>query len=191
MPVTYQMTCFGNIQLITGANSSGKTTYLKTLGILSILACIGCLIPAKQAELPRFDQVFSVLGDIESLEHNNSSFLSSMQQISYVLENATENSLVLIDEIARGTSHEDGVALAWSITEHLVDTGSFCYITTHFSQLVELERLYTSVRNSHMDSFTNRDGANLDEKGYGIRTAAESGLTAEIITAAQRLSASI
>lgn len=191
IPVNFTMNPFSNTQIITGPNSSGKTTYLKTLGVLTILAYSGCLVPAKIVQLPLFDQIFSVIGDMESLEHNSSSFLSSMQQFSYLLENSTENSLVIIDEIGRGTSYEDGLSLAWSLIETLVDVGCFALSTTHFSQLVELESLYTSVKNIHMEVFSMHEGPICEEKDYGLRLAGASALPGDIVKTAYEMSEQI
>ena len=94
---------------------------------------------------------------------------------------------MLVDEIAHGTSHEDGVALGWALIEQLVAAGSYTFVTTHFSQLTELATLYNSVLNVHMDKFTKSEGFNLEEAGYGLRLAKQFSLPKELLEDAEAL----
>jgi DNA mismatch repair ATPase MutS len=106
---------FQNFTVITGINGSGKSTYLKQLAITVILAQCGCYVPAEEAFIPIRDRLCTRIGNTDDQEHNISTFMQEMKDTAYICRNATEKSLILIDELGRATSNEDGVAIAWAV----------------------------------------------------------------------------
>ena len=110
------------IHLLTGPNMAGKSTYLRQLGLMVIMAQIGCFVPAKKASIGIADKLFTRVGASDNLAGGESTFLVEMNEASNILNNATDNSFILLDEVGRGTSTFDGLSLAWAITEHIHNT---------------------------------------------------------------------
>lgn len=179
------------LQIVTGKNSAGKTTYLKQAGLLVLMAHTGSYIPASSASLKLLTQIFSRLGESESIEHNASSFLSEMQEMAYILQYANSRSFVIIDEVGRGTSHEDGVAIAWSICENLSKLECYCLFATHYSQLQSLENFYENISNVQLEAFCRSSGRCLSIKGYGLEIAGFSSLPKKMIEDAHSLAGCI
>ncbi|KAJ3007462.1 UNVERIFIED_CONTAM: MutS protein msh4 [Siphonaria sp. JEL0065] len=124
-----------NMQIISGPNMSGKTTYLKMVVLLNIMAQMGTFVPAEYASFRLQSQVFSRIGCDSVVEASASSFMSEMREAAFILQNVCDASLVVIDELGRGTSHTDGVAMSIAITEELARTKAFLFLATHFTEL--------------------------------------------------------
>uniref|UniRef100_H2YI01 DNA mismatch repair proteins mutS family domain-containing protein n=1 Tax=Ciona savignyi TaxID=51511 RepID=H2YI01_CIOSA len=139
-----------NFSIITGPNMSGKSTYLKMIALLQIVAQIGCFVPAEFASFRIADQIFSRIGSDDDMETNSSTFVLEMKEINYILQNCRANSLIIIDELGRGTSSEEGVGLCWAISEFLLVQKSFTFFATHFLELCRLESIYPNVENYHL-----------------------------------------
>ncbi|MGV2911062.1 MutS-related protein, partial [Bacillus safensis] len=126
--------------LITGPNMSGKSTYMRQMALISILAQIGCFVPASKATLPIFDQIFTRIGAADDLISGQSTFMVEMLEAKNAMVHATKNSLILFDEIGRGTSTYDGMALAQAIIEFVHDhIGAKTLFSTHYHELTVLE----------------------------------------------------
>ena len=137
------------IALITGPNMAGKSTYLRQVGLIAIMAQMGSFVPAAKADLPIFDKVFTRVGASDNLAMGQSTFLVEMIETANILNSATENSLILLDEIGRGTSTFDGLSIAWSIVEYIHNTPKISAKTifaTHYHELTELESLLPKVK---------------------------------------------
>jgi DNA mismatch repair protein MSH4 len=140
-----------NFVILTGPNMSGKSTYLKQVALLQIMAQIGCSVPAEYASFRLAHQVFSRIGSDNDIETNASTFTVEMREINYIIQNITDDSLVVVDELGRGTSSEEGVGLCHAICEHLIASKSFTFFATHFLELTQLECLYPNVENYHFE----------------------------------------
>jgi len=135
-----------NFTLVSGVNGGGKSTYLKQIGLIVVLAQIGSYVPAEEAFIPLRDMICTRIGTGDDFEHNISSFMLEMKEAAYICENVTPKSLVLIDELGRATSNEDGVAIAWAVAEHLLMSKAVTFFVTHYSGMYSLETLYENVR---------------------------------------------
>jgi len=178
------------ILLITGPNMSGKSTYMRQLAMIIILAQIGCFVPAEKAYLPIFDQIFTRIGASDDLSSGKSTFMVEMLEVNYALKNATENSLILFDEIGRGTATYDGMALAQAIIEYCHHKIN-CKImfSTHYHELTYLEDSLPSLKNVHVKALEEKgniiflhkvtDGPT--DKSYGIHVAKLAKLPKNII----------
>jgi DNA mismatch repair protein MSH4 len=140
--------------VITGINGSGKSTYLRQLAIIVVLAQCGSYVPAEQAEIPVRDRLCTRIGTADDQEHNISTFMLEMKEAAFICNNATPRSLILIDELGRATSNEDGVAIAWSVAEHLISQQALTFFVTHYPQLTKLGDAYPAVQNQHMGAGT-------------------------------------
>lgn len=128
---------------------SGKSTYLKQVALLQITAQLGCYVPAEYASFRITDQLFSRIGSNDDIETNSSSFMLEMKEMNYILQNCTEKSLIIIDELGRGTCVDEGIGICFAICEHLISLKCFTLFTTHFLQLTDLDLLYANVVNYH------------------------------------------
>lgn len=134
--------------LITGPNMSGKSTYMRQIALISIMTQIGCFVPAKKAVLPIFDQIFTRIGAADDLISGQSTFMVEMLEAKNAIVNATKNSLILFDEIGRGTSTYDGMALAQAIIEYVHDhIGAKTLFSTHYHELTVLEDKLPQLKN--------------------------------------------
>jgi DNA mismatch repair protein MSH4 len=122
-------------QIITGCNMSGKSTYIRMIALLQIMAQSGCFVPAEYAHFPIIDQLFVRTSTDDSVEANLSAFSTEMREMAFILRNVNEKSLIVIDELGRGTSTRDGLAIALAISEALIQSNSFNWFATHFHQL--------------------------------------------------------
>ena len=134
-----------NFTLVTGINGGGKSTYLKQIGLITVLAQIGSYVPAEEAYIPIRDLLCTRIGSGDDFEHNISSFMMECKETAYICKRVTNKSLVLIDELGRATSNEDGVSLAWSIAEYLLSSPAYTFFVTHYSGLHQLQELYGNV----------------------------------------------
>ncbi|XP_075526772.1 mutS protein homolog 4-like [Dermacentor variabilis] len=147
-----------NCNVITGPNMSGKSTYLKQVAALQVMAQLGSFVPAKYASFRIADQIFARTGHRDDIETNCSTFLMEMREINYILQNFTDTSLIIIDELGRGTSEEEGSAMCIAITEKLINSDAFVIIATHFDMMTQLESMYPNVINYHMEVETEAEG---------------------------------
>ena len=140
-----------DFHLLTGINMGGKSTYLRQIGICSILAHIGCYVPATKAEIPLIDQIFTRVGAGDMMLKGVSTYMNEMIEVCSLLKSATEYSLLLIDELGRGTSTKDGVAISAGIIQYICeDLKSYCLFATHFYELTKLEEYFKNLKNYYV-----------------------------------------
>lgn len=180
VPNDIHLTSDKNMLLITGPNMSGKSTYMRQLALTIIMAQIGCFIPASQARLRIFDQIFTRIGAADDLVQGQSTFMVEMLETNHALQNATNRSLILLDEIGRGTSTYDGMALAQAIIEYIHDElGATTLFSTHYHELTALEDTLSNLQNVHVQAeehddeivFLHKVGVGAADESYGIHVA--------------------
>ena len=188
------------IMVITGPNMAGKSTYIRQTALLVILAQLGSFVPAKSAAIGVADRVFTRVGASDDLARGASTFMVEMLEVANILNNATRRSLVILDEVGRGTSTYDGLSLAWSITEHLARRiGCRTLFATHYHELVELAETVPGVANANVlvrewgDQivFLHKIVAGAADKSYGIHVARLAGLPEVVIAAARGILAKL
>ena len=169
-----------NTLLITGPNMSGKSTFMRQLAIIVVMAQIGSFVPASSAELPIIDKIFTRIGASDDLVSGESTFMVEMKEARNAIANATDKSLILFDELGRGTATYDGMSLAQAILEYISDNiKSFTLFSTHYHELTKLDKKYKNIKNVHVSAVENgdtitflhkvKDGA--VDKSYGIHVA--------------------
>ena len=185
-----------DILLITGPNMAGKSTYMRQLGIIAIMAQIGCFVPAREAMLPVFDKIFTRIGASDDLVSGESTFMVEMMEASRAIKFATRNSLILFDELGRGTATFDGMSLAEAILEY-VATKIRCktLFSTHYHELTDMENSLSNLKNKHVSAVEEegnitflhkvKDGS--VDKSYGINVAKLAGLPDEVIKRADSI----
>ena len=185
-----------NILLITGPNMSGKSTYMRMLAIIVILNQIGSFVPAKKATLPIFDNIFTRIGASDDLVSGESTFMVEMKEANNAVENATENSLILFDELGRGTATYDGMSLAQAILEYIHDhIKAKTLFSTHYHELTSLEQNLRNLKNVHVSAkeendkiiFLHKVKKGAVDKSYGIHVASLVNLPNEIIKRAREI----
>jgi DNA mismatch repair protein MutS len=181
--------------LITGPNMGGKSTYMRQVALIALLAHIGCYVPAKGARIGPIDQIFTRIGAADDLAGGRSTFMVEMTESASILHNATAQSLVLMDEVGRGTSTFDGLALAWAIARHLVERNrSLSLFATHYFEMTRLALEYKEVKNVHLDAVEHKDTVvflHAVEEGpasqsYGLQVAALAGVPKDVIRRARK-----
>ncbi len=186
----------GVILLITGPNMAGKSTYIRQVALLSILAQMGSFVPAKKATLGVADRVFARVGASDELSRGQSTFMVEMTETARILNTATSRSLVILDEIGRGTSTYDGVSLAWAIVEHLHDgIGCRTLFATHYHELTDLASSLASVKNLNVAVqeweenvvFLHKIVPGAADKSYGIHVARLAGVPREVNERAKQI----
>lgn len=184
------------ILLITGPNMSGKSTYMRQLALLVIMTQIGCFVSAKQAEMPIFDHIFTRIGASDDLISGQSTFMVEMMEANQALRNATPNSLIIFDEIGRGTATYDGIALAQSIVEYIhQNVHAKTLFSTHYHELTSLEQHLGNLQNWHVDAveedgnviFLHKMTKGPADKSYGIHVAKLAGLPDSLLDRAQTI----
>ena len=141
------------VLVITGPNMSGKSTFMRQNAIISIMAQMGSYVPCKSATLPIFDQIFTRIGSSDDIASGESTFMTEMLEVNYALQNATERSLIVLDEVGRGTATFDGMALAQAILEYIHDNiGAKTFFSTHYHELTTLEKSLPFLRNVHVEA---------------------------------------
>jgi len=183
-----------NILLITGPNMSGKSTYMRQLALTVIMAQMGCFVPAESAQMPIFDQIFTRIGAADDLISGQSTFMVEMQEANHALSQATANSLILFDEIGRGTATYDGMALAQAIIEYVHNrVHAKTLFSTHYHELTALNQSLKQLRNVHVGA-VERDGDLVflhqmqpgpADKSYGIHVAKLAGMPAKLLDRAE------
>ena len=182
--------------IITGPNMGGKSTYLRQTALISILAQCGSFVPAVQAKLPLLDRIFTRIGASDNLARGRSTFLVEMSEVAAILNTATAASLVLLDEVGRGTATFDGLSIAWAVVEALhKDARPRTLFATHYHELTELEQLLPGVKNVHVSVqetgneivFLRRVEPGSADKSYGIEVARLAGLPDEVIVRAREI----
>jgi DNA mismatch repair protein MutS len=181
--------------LITGPNMGGKSTYMRQVALIVLLAHIGAFVPARAARIGPIDQIFTRIGAADDLAGGRSTFMVEMTESAAILHNATDRSLVLMDEVGRGTSTFDGLALAWAIARHLVEKNrSLSLFATHYFEMTRLALEYKEVANVHLDAVEHKDTVvflHAVEEGpasrsYGLQVAGLAGVPRPVIRQAKR-----
>ena len=185
-----------NILLITGPNMAGKSTYMRQCAITVIMAQIGCFVPCKEATLPIFDKIFTRIGASDDLVSGESTFMVEMKEANYALQEATENSLILFDELGRGTATYDGMSLAQAILEYIHDKiKAKTLFSTHYHELTVLEKDLKNLKNVHVSAieengkvtFLHKVKPGSVDKSYGIHVAALAKLPESLIERADEI----
>ncbi len=185
-----------NILLITGPNMAGKSTYMRQMAIIAIMAQMGCFVPASEAKLPIFDSIFTRIGASDDLVSGESTFMVEMMEANNAISNATDNSLILFDELGRGTATFDGMALAQSIIEYIHGhIKAKTFFSTHYHELTDLENTLSGLKNIHVSAyeengeitFLHKIKEGSVDKSYGIHVAKLADLPSELIDRAAQI----
>ena len=184
--------------VITGPNMAGKSTYMRQVAIITLLAHIGCFVPAARADISIVDRIFTRVGASDDLASGQSTFMVEMNEVAVILNNATRSSLVILDEIGRGTSTFDGLSIAWAVTEYLADKniiGAKTLFATHYHEISELEGRIDGVKNyfigvrEHGDQiiFMRKILRGSSDKSFGIQVSRLAGLPEPVIKRASEI----
>jgi len=186
------------ILLITGPNMAGKSTYIRQVALITLMAQIGCWVPAKACRLGLVDRIFSRVGASDDLARGNSTFMVEMNETANILNNTTDRSLIILDEIGRGTSTYDGLSIAWAVVEHLhraPDRGPRTLFATHYQELTQLEKHLPRLKNYSVAVkewndeivFVRRVIEGAADRSYGIQVARLAGLPLSVIDRAKTI----
>lgn len=186
------------MNIITGPNMSGKSTYMRQIALITLMAQIGSFVPAEYAKISVVDQIFTRIGASDDLTSGQSTFMVEMSEVAEIVKNATQNSLVILDEVGRGTSTFDGISIARSVAEYIANTkklGCKTLFATHYHELIELEQELSGVKNYSVAVKRTNQGIKFLRKivrggvdeSYGIEVAKLAGLPAKIISRANEL----
>ena len=185
------------LMIITGPNMAGKSTFMRQVAVITLLAHIGCFVPARRAEIALTDRIFTRVGASDDLAVGQSTFMVEMMEVANILHNATNKSLVVLDEIGRGTSTFDGLSIAWAVVEQIANKMNCkTMFATHYHELTELENFVKGVKNYKIAikeingklvflRKIQRGGAN---RSYGIEVAELAGVPDEVISRAKEIS---
>ncbi|MCJ7627311.1 MAG: DNA mismatch repair protein MutS [Longimicrobiales bacterium] len=196
IPNDLQLNEGARIIILTGPNMAGKSTVLRQIGLIQLLAQMGAFVPASAARLPVCDRIFTRVGASDSLARGQSTFMVEMNETAAIIHGATERSLILLDEIGRGTSTYDGVSIAWAVTEHLHEwVGAKTIFATHYHELTQLGDLLPQVRNLNVAVrevgedivFLRRLEKGGADRSYGIQVARLAGLPSGLLERAREL----
>lgn len=181
--------------LITGPNMGGKSTFMRQVALITLLAYVGSYVPASSATIGPIDRIFTRIGATDDLAGGRSTFMVEMTESAAILNGATAQSLVLMDEVGRGTSTFDGLALAWAIARHLIDTSrSFSLFATHYFELTQLPESHPSAANVHLSAVEHKDSIVFlhavqegpASQSYGLQVAQLAGVPQPVIKAARK-----
>ena len=184
------------IMILTGPNMSGKSTYLRQAALITIMAQMGSFVPADEAELPLVDRVFTRIGAVDDISSGHSTFMVEMSEVADIINNATPSSLIILDEVGRGTSTYDGLSLAWAIIEYLsTSIKAKTLFATHYHELTTLENKLPGVKNYNVTVremgskivFLHKVVQGGTDKSYGIQVARLAGLPPDIIKGAEKV----
>ena len=183
--------------ILTGPNMGGKSTYLRQTGLMVVMAQMGCFVPAREAKLGVVDRVFTRVGASDLILRGQSTFMVEMQETAHILRHATARSLVLLDEIGRGTATFDGLSIAWAVAEHLArgEAGPKTLFATHYHELTDLAVDHPGVGNLHVSAREWQDGVVFlrkiedggSDRSFGIQVARLAGLPAPVVVRAQEI----
>jgi DNA mismatch repair protein MutS len=186
------------VVVLTGPNMSGKSTFLRQVALIALMAQAGCFVPATEAELPLFDRIFSRIGAQDDLAAGQSTFMVEMVETAQILHHATPDSLVILDEVGRGTSTFDGMAIARAVVEFLhnrKEVSARTLFATHYHELTSLAGVLPRVQNMHVG--VHEEGAEVvfehrilpgpSDRSYGIHVARLAGLPGAVVTRAEHL----
>ena len=184
--------------IITGPNMAGKSTYMRQVAIITYMAQLGSFVPADSAKVSIVDRIFTRIGASDDLAMGQSTFMVEMQELSNILENATKNSLIILDEIGRGTSTYDGLAIAWATVEYVADKekiGAKTLFATHYHELIELEGKVEGVKNYSVDVkekgddviFLRKITPGGADESYGIYVAKLAGIKKSVIQRSKQI----
>ncbi len=180
--------------LITGPNMGGKSTFMRQTALIALLAHTGSHVPASSAAIGPIDRIFTRIGASDDLARGQSTFMVEMTEASHILRNASENSLVLMDEVGRGTSTYDGLSLAWACAEHLAENNrALCLFATHYFELTAMADAHATVANVHLDAvehdgkiiFMHRIRTGATDRSYGLQVAQLAGMPAQALSYAR------
>ncbi len=181
--------------LITGPNMGGKSTFMRQVALITLLAYVGSFVPASRTVIGPIDRIFTRIGAADDLAGGRSTFMVEMTESAAILNGATEHSLVLMDEVGRGTSTFDGLALAWAIARHLIETTrSFTLFATHYFELTQLPDTHPAAANVHLSAVEHKDSivflhavqAGPASQSYGLQVAQLAGVPQPVIKAARK-----
>ncbi|SMP48212.1 DNA mismatch repair protein MutS [Anoxynatronum buryatiense] len=184
------------IHLITGPNMAGKSTYMRQVALIVLMAQMGSYVPADTAHIGVVDRVFTRIGASDDLSQGQSTFMVEMSEVSSILRSATHRSLIILDEVGRGTSTYDGLSIAWSVIDYLHENiGAKTLFSTHYHELTELEETFAGVANyrvavkekSHEVIFLRKVIVGTSDKSYGIQVAKLAGLPEEVLEEAKAI----
>jgi DNA mismatch repair protein MutS len=183
-----------NLSIITGPNMGGKSTLMRQLALLIIMAHIGSFVPAKELNVPEIDAIYTRIGANDDIANGRSTFMVEMSESAYILNNATKHSLVILDELGRGTATYDGLSLAWSIAEYLGNKiKAYTLFATHYLEMTDLPQTYPNIKNYHVSAidqgesliFTHLIEAGPASKSYGLHVAELAGIIPEVVSNAK------
>jgi len=195
VPNDVQLNETRRLLIITGPNMGGKSTYMRQTALIALLACIGSFVPADSARIGPLDRIFTRIGASDDLASGRSTFMVEMTETANILNNATASSLVLIDEIGRGTSTYDGLALAWAVARELGELKAYTLFATHYFELTSLPDEITTTANVHLDAiehgeqivFLHTVKYGPASRSYGIQVAALAGVPEQVLAQSRRL----
>ena len=181
--------------IVTGPNMAGKSTFMRQAALIVLLAQMGSFVPAKSAEIGVVDRIFTRVGAFDDLTAGQSTFMVEMIETANILNNATERSLVILDEIGRGTSTFDGMALAWAVAERIVQMKTRALFATHFHQLTDMANIYHGVKNVHTLAretgdtiiFLHKVVDGGTDRSYGVHVAALAGVPEQVVNRAKEM----
>lgn len=184
-----------NLVIITGPNMAGKSTYIRQVALITLMAQMGSFVPAQKAHIGIVDKIFSRIGASDDLSRGQSTFMIEMTETANILNNATARSLVILDEIGRGTSTFDGISIAWAVAEHLLKMECKTLFATHYWELTELEETHSNVNNVHVAVqeaadqivFLRKIVSGSTDKSYGIHVARLAGLPSTVLKRAHEV----
>ena len=182
--------------IITGPNMSGKSTYLRSCALIAVMAHCGCFVPADMAEIPLLDRIFTRVGASDNLSRGESTFMVEMVETANILQNATSSSLIILDEIGRGTSTFDGISIAWAVAEYILNhIGAKTLFATHYFELTEIGEKGRGAKNYTVSVeewnneviFLRKVVKGTADKSYGIYVGKMAGLPSEVIARAEQV----
>ncbi|OLS03965.1 DNA mismatch repair protein MutS [Tissierella creatinophila] len=184
------------VHIITGPNMAGKSTYMRQVAIIILMAQIGCFVPAMEANISIVDRIFTRIGAADNLSKGDSTFMVEMNEVSNIIKNATENSLIILDEVGRGTSTYDGLSIAWAVVEHITNNiNAKTLFATHYHELTQLQDKFSKIKNLTMSAKENGEEIiflrkiikGSTNKSYGIQVARLAGVDKDIIDKANEI----